>query len=69
MADGCSPIKAWIASLDLMRRLAPDYLVPSHTRPVVGKDEVARQLRDYRDGIQSILTQTVRVSGLGVSWA
>jgi len=46
-----------------MRRLQPEYLVPSHTRPLIGKEVVARQLRDYRDGIQFVLTETVRVRG------
>ena len=31
---------AWIESLDKMRCLNPEYLVPSHTRPIFGQKEV-----------------------------
>lgn len=55
------PIRAWIQSLDEMRRLEPEYLVPSHTEPVVGKEEVAKQLTDYRDGITWVYVETIRV--------
>lgn len=44
-----------------MRRLQPEFLVPSHTQPVIGRDKVTKQLTDYRDGIQWVYTATVRV--------
>ena len=39
---GTSPrsVLTWANSLDVMRKLGAEYLVPSHTRPVTGKDEV-----------------------------
>lgn len=57
----CRPVRAWIQSLDEFRRLEPEYLVPSHTSPLVGKDVVAKQLTDYRDGISWVYVSTIRV--------
>jgi alkyl sulfatase BDS1-like metallo-beta-lactamase superfamily hydrolase len=53
------PIDQWIASLDLMIGLGADYLVPGHTRPVLGGANVRAALTMYRDGIKSILDQTL----------
>jgi uncharacterized sulfatase len=36
-----------------------EYLVPGHTRPVTGKEEVRRRLTGYRDAITSVWEQTV----------
>jgi alkyl sulfatase BDS1-like metallo-beta-lactamase superfamily hydrolase len=49
----------WIASLQKMIELGPDYLVPSHTRPVLGSSAAHAALAAYHDGIQSILDQTI----------
>ena len=50
----------WVASLDGMRALHPEHLVPSHTRPLSGREHIQQTLRDYRDGIQYVHDQTVR---------
>lgn len=55
----------WVSSLDLMRNLHAEYLIPSHTRPVQGKEKIASLLRDYRDAIQFVHDQTVRYANLG----
>jgi alkyl sulfatase BDS1-like metallo-beta-lactamase superfamily hydrolase len=49
----------WIASLGKMIDLAPEHVVPSHTRPVVGGAAARAALTAYRDGIKSILDQTI----------
>ena len=54
------PVDDWIASLDAMRRLEPEILVPSHTPPVRGATEVQDALRDYRDAIQWVRDAVVR---------
>jgi alkyl sulfatase BDS1-like metallo-beta-lactamase superfamily hydrolase len=53
------PIDQWIASLGLMIDLGADYLVPGHTRPVLGSTNVRAALTTYRDGIKSLLDQTL----------
>ncbi|MCK6551035.1 MBL fold metallo-hydrolase [Myxococcota bacterium] len=59
------PVSRWIASLDQMRRLAPEVLVPSHTRPVRGAADVEATLRDYRDAIQWVRDSVVRRTNAG----
>jgi alkyl sulfatase BDS1-like metallo-beta-lactamase superfamily hydrolase len=49
----------WIASLDKMIELGPDAVVPSHTRPVLGAATARSALTAYRDGIKSIVDQTI----------
>ena len=49
----------WIASLDKMIALRPDAVVPGHTRPVLGSAAGRAALTAYRDGITSILDQTL----------
>src|SRR5262245_52634534 len=50
----------WIASLEKMIALGPESVVPGHTRPVLGAAAVRAALMAYRDGIRSILNQTVQ---------
>lgn len=49
----------WIASLNKLLALKADYLLPGHTRPVIGADNVRLVMTAYRDAIQSILDQTM----------
>lgn len=56
------PIDEWIASLDAMRRYDPALLIPSHTRPVEGREEVRTVLTEYRDAIQWVRDETVRAA-------
>jgi len=49
----------WIASLDRLLALKADYLLPGHTRPVIGADNVRLVITAYRDAMQSILDQTM----------
>ena len=49
----------WIASLEKMIELEPQAVVPSHTRPVMGVGATHAALTAYRDGIKSILEQTI----------
>ena len=55
----------WVNSIDMMRYLEPEYLVPSHTRPIVGKEKINTLLTTYRDAIQFVHDQTVRLMNLG----
>merc|ERR1719411_1370368 len=59
----------WVKSLDKMRSLRPkpQYLVPSHTRPVVGEDKIQQLLTAYRDGISYTHDQTIRYMNTGLT--
>ena len=66
---GSSPrdIPGWIASLDKMRALRPDYLVPQHGQPVTGADRIYELLTVYRDAIQYVHDAVVRGANMGKS--
>lgn len=55
----------WIASLETMLALNAEHLVPGHTRPLSGAAHVRAALTAYRDGLQSILDQTIEGIGRG----
>ena len=59
-------VKSWIRSLDHMRTLKPEYLLPSHTKPLSGPD-VMETLTIYRDAIQYVHDQTIRLMNKGYS--
>jgi len=58
-------VNQWVRSLDRMRALRADYLVPSHTRPISGADKIYETLTNYRDAIQFVHDQTIRGINLG----
>ncbi len=57
----------WVRSLDAMRALEPEFLVPSHTRPVAGRERIADVLTAYRDAIQFVHDQTIRGINKGLT--
>jgi len=50
-----------------MRDLGPHHVVPSHTRPLSGKDIIRKALTNYRDGMQYVHDQTVRYINKGLT--
>lgn len=60
------PVDDWIKSIDMMRRLDPEHLVPCHTVPVHGSAQIARVLTNYRDAIQWVRDETIRLSNKGL---
>jgi alkyl sulfatase BDS1-like metallo-beta-lactamase superfamily hydrolase len=57
----------WYRTIDRLRELEPEYLVPSHGRPVEGRAEVEALLAAYRDAIQFTHDQAVRLINRGYS--
>merc|ERR1719411_996564 len=59
----------WTQSLDKMRSLQPrpKILVPAHTRPVYGEEEIQELLTVYRDGISYVHDQTIRYMNTGMT--
>ena len=53
------PVQQWVASLTTLIALAPEYVVPGHTRPVTGSANAREALTAYRDGIRSVFDQTL----------
>jgi alkyl sulfatase BDS1-like metallo-beta-lactamase superfamily hydrolase len=50
---------AWLTSLNRVIGLVPEHVVPSHTRPVLGAAATTAALTAYRDGLKSIVDQTL----------
>ena len=59
-------VKGWINSLDRMKMFNPEFLFPSHTKPIIGKKEIDDALNIYRDAIQYIHDQTIRLMNQGL---
>lgn len=51
--------RLWASSLTRIVGEGAEYLVPGHTRPVTGREEVRRRLTAYRDAITSVWEQTI----------
>jgi len=56
----------WFTGIDTLRQFPAKYMVPSHGRPVSGKEAVANTLTAYRDGIQFVYDQTIRHMNKGM---
>jgi alkyl sulfatase BDS1-like metallo-beta-lactamase superfamily hydrolase len=60
-------VMLWVKSLDRMRALPAAYLIPQHTRPIVGEQKIYKTLTDYRDAIQFVHDQTIRWMNRGLT--
>lgn len=58
-------VMEWVDSLDMMRDLGAEFMVPSHTRPLADKATIEDTLTAYRDAIQYVHDQTLRGLNLG----
>jgi len=52
-------VRKWRDSVDQMIAEGPEFLVPSHTRPLIGAAHIKEVLTDYRDAIHSVYMQTI----------
>ena len=60
-------VTLWVKSLDKMRKLRAQYLVPHHTRPLKGAEKIYETLTNYRDAIQYVHDQTIRWMNKGLT--
>jgi len=60
-------LQQWYQSIDKMRDLNPEVLIPSHSRPIVGSEKIQRILTNYRDAIQFVHDQSVRGMNMGMT--
>lgn len=52
-------IAGWLDSLDEILSYSATYLLPGHTRPLCGKEEVRSVLTGFRDAIRYVLEETL----------
>ena len=50
----------WVESIDKLRALDAEHLVPTHGQPTSGAENVSQVLTKTRDGIQYVLDQSIR---------
>ncbi|TGL64244.1 alkyl sulfatase dimerization domain-containing protein [Leptospira sarikeiensis] len=53
-------LKNWYRSLDIIREIRPEFLVPSHGRPLSDAQIIYDTVTDYRDAIQFVHDQSLR---------
>ena len=58
---------AWYKSIDKLRSFGAEHLVPSHGRPMSGKVKIEEMLTAYRDAIQYVHDQTIRLMNKGLT--
>jgi alkyl sulfatase BDS1-like metallo-beta-lactamase superfamily hydrolase len=58
---------AWYKTIDMMRGLQAEHLVPSHGRPMSGSAKIEEMLTAYRDAIQYVHDQTIRGLNKGLT--
>jgi len=60
-------LQQWYESIDKMRDLNPEVLIPGHTRPIVGSEKIQEILTNYRDAIQFVHDQSIRGMNMGMT--
>ncbi len=60
-------IQTWAASIDLMLAVNAKIMIPQHTQPVLGAETIREQLTNYRDAIQYVHDQTIRMINQGLT--
>lgn len=60
-------VAAWVNSLGTMLTYDAEYLLPGHTRPIVGAENVREVLSNYRVAIETVLVQTLDCLNKGFS--
>lgn len=58
---------AWIDSLNLIISYAAEYVLPGHTKALIGKNQVLEVLSNYRDAIEYILSETLKGMNKGLT--
>lgn len=60
-------LQHWYKSVDVIRDIRPEYLVPCHGRPLVGAASIETVLTNYRDAIQYVHDQGIRAINQGMT--
>jgi alkyl sulfatase BDS1-like metallo-beta-lactamase superfamily hydrolase len=61
------PVLEWVRSLERMRKLKPEFLVPSHWNPVKGREEVDATLANYARAIRFVHDETYKLLNEGLT--
>ena len=60
-------IAQWVDSLGLILSYNPDVLLPGHTKPLIGKELIQKQVGTFRDAIEYVLLKTLDCMNQGLT--
>lgn len=60
-------VKSWYQSIEKMLNENAEYLLPGHTRPLIGKEKVKESLTDYHDAIKFVFDKTLEGINKGMT--
>ena len=60
-------IDSWVRVLEQLRDLQAQVLLPGHTEPIIGREEVHETLSNYHDAIAYVLEETLKGMNAGKS--
>ncbi|WP_053984443.1 alkyl/aryl-sulfatase [Niameybacter massiliensis] len=60
-------VSSWVDALTHMISYEAEYLLPGHTRAVVGKEKIKQSLTNYRDAIEYVLVETLKGMNEGMT--
>ncbi|MEA5025846.1 putative alkyl/aryl-sulfatase YjcS [bioreactor metagenome] len=60
-------VSAWVDTLNKLIAYRAHYLLPGHTRPIIGETAVQETLTNFRDAIDYVLTETLKGMNQGLT--
>jgi alkyl sulfatase BDS1-like metallo-beta-lactamase superfamily hydrolase len=53
-------VAAWVDSLNKMLSYPAEYVLPGHTKPLIGREQVQEVLSNFRDALDYVLSETLK---------
>jgi alkyl sulfatase BDS1-like metallo-beta-lactamase superfamily hydrolase len=60
-------VSAWMDSLNVILSYPAEYVLPGHTKPLIGRKQVQEVLSNFRDAIEFVLTETLKGMNKGLT--
>jgi len=60
-------VNAWVETLDLILSYPAEYVLPGHTKPLIGRDTVQEVLSNFRNAINYVLEETLKGMNKGLT--
>lgn len=60
-------VSAWVDTLDLILSYPAEYVLPGHTKPLIGRNTVKEVLTNFRNAIEYVLEETLKGMNNGLT--
>jgi len=60
-------VNAWVETLDLILSYPAEYVLPGHTKPLIGRNTVQEVLTNFRNAINYVLEETINGMNKGLT--